>query len=323
MARFSGSGGGEGTPGPAGPPGADANTGDITFDGIQIIGAGTASGDGGGYGTMQLVPDGDLTSDQYLIIDPTAPNHIHIRAGGTQDASTADLILGGENTNVLVSDTGDYVDIRTTSVESNTYIYRFDSAGYLSGPAMGGLFVSGLLNGEGDLWLGSSDNNVILSPGPENSAYLGDASTVNNQIATIGDINNTVSAITSYSPVWSGTGLAFTGTPATGTYIKIGNFVQVQLEVNFTNVTNFGSGQYSLTLPHPSKYHTDVYGGSIHNVGSTTDHYSLKGHLLPTSSAMTLWYIAGSSQDQIFDHNSPISLNTTDKFHMSFSYICE
>jgi hypothetical protein len=402
MARFSGgSGGGEGTPGPegpAGPPGADANTGDITFDGIQIIGAGTASGDGGGYGTMQLVPDGDLTSDQYLIIDPTAPNHIHIRAGGTQDASTADLILGGENTNVLVSDTGDYVDIRTTSVDSNTYIYRFDSAGYLSGPAMGGLFVSGLLNGEGDLWLGSSDNNVILSPGPENSAYLGDASTVNNQIATIGDfgyleissatdplegplttltapsnltiqtggepageitiqadkglrinysseiggaylngnedypetqiatigdINNTVSAITSYSPVWSGTGLAFSGTPATGTYVKIGNLVQVQIDVNFTNVTNFGTGQYSVTLPFTSKYHTDVFGGSIHNTGSPTDHYSLKGHLLPTSSAMTLWYIAGSSQDQIFDHNSPITLNTTDKFHMSFSYICE
>jgi len=48
------------------------STGDITFDGIQIIGAGTASGDGYGLGTIELVPDGDITSDQYLIIDPTA-----------------------------------------------------------------------------------------------------------------------------------------------------------------------------------------------------------------------------------------------------------
>ena len=54
---------------------------------------------------------------------------------------------------------------------------------------MGGLFVSGLLNGEGDLWLGSSDYNVILSPGPENAAFVGDASNVNNQIATLGDIS--------------------------------------------------------------------------------------------------------------------------------------
>ena len=157
--------------------GGAANTGDITFDGVQII----------GDGTMELVPDSSLNSDQYLVIDPTAPNHIHIRAGGAIDASTADIIIGGEDTNVLVSDTGDYVDIRTTSVDSDTYIYRFDSAGYLSGPAMGGLFVSGLLNGEGDLWLGSS-YNVILSPGPENSAYVGDASIVDNQIATLGDI---------------------------------------------------------------------------------------------------------------------------------------
>jgi len=54
------------------------STGDITFDGIQIIGAGTASGDGYGLGTIELVPDGDITSDQYLIIDPTAKTHMEI-----------------------------------------------------------------------------------------------------------------------------------------------------------------------------------------------------------------------------------------------------
>ena len=162
--------------------GGAANTGDITFDGIQII----------GDGTIELVPDSSLNSDQYLIIDPTAPDHIHIRAGGAIDASTADIIIGGENTNLLVSDSGEYVDIRTTfgsGSSSYTNLYRFDSSGYLSGPAMGGLFVSGLLNGEGDLWLGSSDYNVILSPGPENAAFVGDASSVNNQIATLGDIS--------------------------------------------------------------------------------------------------------------------------------------
>jgi hypothetical protein len=297
-----------------------ANTGDITFDGVKIIGAGTASGDGANLGTIELVPDGDLTSDQYIIIDPTAPNHIHIRAGGTQDASNADLIIGGEDTNLLVSDTGDYVDIRTTS-ETATNIWRFGSDGILSGPGMSTLYTYWITAPESSLKLSSSSDQVILNGAT--GEFLNDETDPENQIATIGDINNTVSAITSYSPVWSGTGLAFTGTPATGTYIKIGNLVQVYLDVNFTNVTNFGSGQYSLTLPHPSKYHADVYGGSIHNTGSTTDHYSLKGHLLPTSSTMTLWYISGSSQDQIFDHNSPINLVTADKFYMSFSYICE
>jgi len=138
-----------------------------------------------------------------------------------------------------------------------------------------------------------------------------------------GDVGGLTTEIQPYSPVWSGTGLAFTGTPATGSYIKIGNFVLVQIDVLFTTVTNFGTGQYSLTLPFASQYHTDVYGGSVHDVNASTDHYSIKGHLSPSSSTMTVWNIKSSAQDEPFDHNSPFVLTTADKFHMSFSYICE
>jgi hypothetical protein len=139
-----------------------------------------------------------------------------------------------------------------------------------------------------------------------------------------GDVGGLTTQIQSYSPTWSGTGLAFTGTPATGSYIKIGNFVQVQISVDFDNVSNFGTGQYSLTLPFPSKYHTDVYGGSVHDtVNQGVDHYSLKGHLSDGSSTFTIWNIKSSAADEAFDHNSPINLTTADLFHMSFLYICE
>lgn len=139
-----------------------------------------------------------------------------------------------------------------------------------------------------------------------------------------GDTGGLTTTINTYNPVWSGTGLTFTGTPATGAYIKIGNLVQVQMDVLFTTVTNFGTGQYSLTLPFASKYHTDVYGGSVHDVGpSGTDHYSLKGHLSPSSTTMTVWDMAAAAKDEPMDHNSPFVLTTADKFHMSFTYICE
>jgi hypothetical protein len=139
-----------------------------------------------------------------------------------------------------------------------------------------------------------------------------------------GDVGGLTTEIQSYSPTWSGTGLAFTGTPATGSYIKIGNFVMLQIDVDFDNVSNFGTGQYSLTLPFPSKYHTDVYGGSIHDVvNQGVDHYSLKGHLSDGSSTFTIWNIKSSAADEPFDYNSPINLTTADLFHMSFSYICE
>lgn len=138
-----------------------------------------------------------------------------------------------------------------------------------------------------------------------------------------GDVGGLTTEIKNYSPTWSGTGLAYTGTPATGSYIKIGNLVMIQIDVLYTNVSNFGSGQYSLTLPFPSKYHTDVYGGSAHDTSPTLTHYSLKGHLVPSSSTMTLWQHAGSSADVPMDYNTPFNASTDDKFHMSFSYICE
>lgn len=131
-------------------------------------------------------------------------------------------------------------------------------------------------------------------------------------------------SIQSYSTVWSGTGLTFTGTPATGYYVKLGKLVTVQIDVDFDNVTNFGTGQYSLTLPIDSMYHTDVYGGSIHKITNQgIDHYSIKGHLSDNSSSFTIWVIGSNASDQTFTHQTPVNLDTDDKFHMSFSYICE
>ena len=71
-----------------------------------LYGSNADSGDGYGYNTIKLIPhapDGQSYDDRYLIIDPTAPNHIHIRAGGTQDASNAELILGGEKNFVKIN----------------------------------------------------------------------------------------------------------------------------------------------------------------------------------------------------------------------------
>ncbi len=75
----------------------------------KFYGAGSDSGDGQGLNTVKLIPVYDSGTDQYIIIDPTVPNHVHIRAGGTIDASNAELIIGGEQTNVIISDGSDAV----------------------------------------------------------------------------------------------------------------------------------------------------------------------------------------------------------------------
>jgi hypothetical protein len=83
-----------------------------------------SSGDGYGYSTIELRPDENATQDQYIIIDPTAPSHIHIRAGGTQDDSDADLFLGGEKTFVRVRDGSGVRMQRTSDVSIFTAEYN-------------------------------------------------------------------------------------------------------------------------------------------------------------------------------------------------------
>lgn len=125
---------------------------------------------------------------------------------------------------------------------------------------------------------------------------------------------------TSWTPVLSGTGFTQSSNPATGNYYKVGNMVFTSIYIPFTNVTNFGTGQYSVTLPFNAARHTDIFGGSIHNTGSPTTFYSIKGHLEPGSNSMGLWYISSTALDQPITHAAPITLNVTDLIHMSFVY---
>jgi len=93
-----------------------------------------SSGDGNGYTTIELHPDESRSEyDQYVVIDPTAPNHIHIRAGGQQDNSNAELILGGELGHVKIG-TGATPDVR---IKSNNQDFIFDVVGNVMLPSNG------------------------------------------------------------------------------------------------------------------------------------------------------------------------------------------
>ena len=352
-------------------------TGDITFDGVQIIGAGTASGDGQSNSTIEIVPDADLyANDQYLIIDPTNPNHIHIRAGGTQDDSNADLILGGERNNVYIEDDArsvsiftrptrientyvndnltssttfltttasdistDYVvnvdgtDYTVDSVNSNSpsegltsvtasgavftagasYVFtyepfwnnywNFNSNGYLLGPAMGGLFVTGILNNQSDLYLQSSDHDVIISS-YNGGEYLGDSSNPENQIATIGYVNTSKG---SHARV-----LASDGSPLTGALSHIGKLLYANLTETaseFTVPTNASvafpiGSEIKFATSDESSWHIFVADGQTTNVfGEGSGGYSALNQspfIVPINSTATLlkvdtdkWILSG------------------------------
>jgi hypothetical protein len=358
-----------------------------------------SSGDGGNNDTIKIVPDADLLDnsifnvDQYVIIDPTGPNHIHIRAGGEIDSSSADLILGGERNQVLVSDTNREVKIGTASQETiNTYLntntenstsfitsmsadisygaivnidgldftvdsitgdtpsaglmtvsaggatftagqtytfvfdgngdneWTFGTDGYLYGPVNGNLGVAsiyGLPNTPLEI---DSQHSIVLKG--YNGEYLNGISS-ENQIATIGDISNTVTAETSFTVNGGtlGNQPTFTGAPLfSGTYVKTGPMVHFQIQVDMDNITNFGTGQYFVELPFHAKYGYQFKNGCLHDI-SNGRQYAIGGHVYAGSNQVLLSYTDSNGRDAAFDHDSPMTLTTADNFHLSGDYI--
>lgn len=118
----------------------------------------------GFYGTqdtnlMYLYPSETYKStDQYIIVDPTTPNHIHLRAGGNIDGSTAELYLGGENTGVVVIDATETTGI---SAGGNTWIFNPDSS--ITFPAFGVDLHNGNLQTGRVLQFGDANYQAIIT----------------------------------------------------------------------------------------------------------------------------------------------------------------
>ena len=131
--------------------------------------------------------------------------------------------------------------------------------------------------------------------------------------------NNDGSIKIPFTSTWSGTGLVKTGTPATGSYIKLGKMVFFNIKVLCTTVTNFGTGQYSLTIPFAPDNDYLLLNGGVHDV-STGDHYQIAGDLESGSTTMSLWYQQNNGRNAAMTGSQPVSLATADYFYISGSY---
>ncbi|MEY2900443.1 MAG: hypothetical protein RL247_609 [Actinomycetota bacterium] len=120
----------------------------------------------------------------------------------------------------------------------------------------------------------------------------------------------------------SGTQPTFTGDPRFyGSYVRNGNLVYVRINVDFDNITNFGTGQYYVTVPFAAKYDTTLRAGYVVD-DSRSNYWLLAGRLTAGSTQMTLWRLS-SNKDEEFEHNSPVVLTTTDSFHISGEYLAQ
>lgn len=136
----------------------------------------------------------------------------------------------------------------------------------------------------------------------------------------IGD-NNLGTPVVSWTPTWAGTGLTFTGTPATGTYQRIGKQIHFNIQVSCATVTNFGTGQYSLTLPTGLAPGYDyVLHGGIHRVTPNT-HWNIEADLAAGNTTMLMYHPTSNGAMDIFSYNKPFVLATTDVFYIGGNYL--
>jgi len=168
---------------------------------------GNSSGDGLGYTTLTLVPD-DTVSSQVLVLDPTAPGHIHLRApgiGGNIEQPAANIFLGSENTSFEI--TAQYGVSPEARIHSGSYTWYFDANGSLSAP--GNIIVNDTL------FITGSIQPIGASPAPSLSGF--------SSISTVISGNPNEGNITAHNYLIANGGITTTGNITGGNLSVTGN----------------------------------------------------------------------------------------------------
>lgn len=130
-----------------------------------------------------------------------------------------------------------------------------------------------------------------------------------------------VSYAVSGGTVAGGTQLTFTGAPLFfASYVKAGAIVYFRINVLMTNITNFGTGQYYMTLPFTAKYDTYFRNGQLYD-DSTARSYSISGHVTGGTNVILLQTTSSSGHEVAFTSSVPFNLATTDNFHIGGDFI--
>ena len=134
------------------------------------------------------------------------------------------------------------------------------------------------------------------------------------------DLQGVSAAYVPFGGTIDGTQPTFDGAPLiTGSYTKIGNLCFFQIDVNFDNITDFGTGQYYLTLPFEVDHDRTFREGFLKDA-STGRKYAISGHVDPGSNVMLLFGLTSNGLDEDFTNSTPLQLATEDSFHVAGTY---
>lgn len=132
---------------------------------------------------------------------------------------------------------------------------------------------------------------------------------------------------TSYQPGGgtNGTQPVFPTSAIVGSYTRFGNMVHFTIKVTFTDITNFGTGRYYLTLPYKAAHAYFMREGCLHDASATAT-FAVGGHVNASANVLELYSmdkVASGVQDVAFTSTFPVTLTTADSFHIAGTYEIE
>jgi hypothetical protein len=107
-----------------------------------------------------------------------------------------------------------------------------------------------------------------------------------------------------------------------GEWLLVGKLCHFSIDVDMDNITSFGSGQYYVKLPFPSKQNYLMSDGCLHDI-STGDEYAVLGHVQAGSDTLSLLTTTSNGKQNPFNSGVPVNLSQQDSFHISGTYIIE
>jgi hypothetical protein len=110
--------------------------------------------------------------------------------------------------------------------------------------------------------------------------------------------------------------MVYTGNPVTIEVQRVGKMISANAFIKFTNVTNFGTGQYYFNIPAgiPNRAHDLTASGFVQDSGNI---YTCFATLAATANKMYLWVPTSNGGSDPLDHNTPAVLDTTSTLNIT------
>jgi hypothetical protein len=143
-----------------------------------------------------------------------------------------------------------------------------------------------------------------------------------------------------FSPVFQATGLTFTGSGATyptynSYYVKAGQLVTFWIAVDFTTVTNFGTGQFKVELPFAPISTASNHFSAWCWINPALPPDELNGHIqlvadhLPGVQTLDIHWLQSTTAapkpviEVILSQGNPVTFTTASKLYVNGTYITE